>query len=380
LELRNKSILIVSQQDWGEMFISKNHYALELARRGNKVFYLPGPDQRNKLKPGEVKVYSLGYDNLYNVEHRLPFPYVLKFKARFLYDLLLKNHIAKVLKKTGQIDIIWSFDLSNTIPLSSFPDSCIKLFMPVDELEEKMAVKAAKSADAIFSVTNEILDKFRSLQVPRVFLNHGVADMFINDNVTTGKDGIVRVGLSGNFLRPDIDRQTLLEIISNNKNAEFHFWGSAGKSKSNLVGGLDEGALPFVQMLEQQKNVVLHGAVPPTQLAVKLKNMDAFLICYDVNKDQSKGTNYHKILEYLGAGKVVVSNNVSTYKQYPGIVEMVESRDNNKELPALFQHVLQHLDEYNAESKQKERISFTRQFTYQKQVDKIEAALQEQSL
>ena len=26
---------------------------------------------------------------------------------------------------------------------------------------------------------------------------------------------------------------------------------------------------------------------------------DAFLICYDVDKDQSKGTNYHKTLEFI---------------------------------------------------------------------------------
>lgn len=377
MELRNKSILIISQQDWGEMFISKNHYALELSRRGNKVFYLPGPDQRNKLQPGEVKVSALGHDNLFNVEHRLPFPYVLKFKARFLYDVLLKKHIANILRETGPIDIIWSFDLSNTIPLSSFKNSYVKIYMPVDELGEKTAVKAARSADIIFSVTNEILNKFRSLNIPLFFLNHGVSEMFLAEQPVNGSNEVTSIGLSGNFLRPDIDRATLLKIIASNKDVEFHFWGSIGKTDSNLVGGADTSATQFISDLEQNENVVLHGAVPPKQLAEEIKNMDGFLICYDVNKDQSKGTNYHKIMEYLGTGKVVVSNNVTTYKELPGLIEMIQGRNDNDELPGLFNKVITNIATYNAPERQMQRIAYARQQTYPILVNKIEAALTE---
>lgn len=357
------------------MFISKNHYALELARRGNKVFYLPGPDQRNKLKPGEVKISPLGHDNLFNVEHRLPFPYVLKFRARFLYDLLLKKHIANILKHTGPMDIVWSFDLSNTIPLSAFPGSCIKLYMPVDELEERMAVKAAKGADVIFSVTNEILDKFRSLNIPLVFLNHGVSEMFLAEQPVNNINDVISIGLSGNFLRPDIDRATLLKIIANHSDIQFHFWGSVGKTNSNLVGGLDDGAMHFVQELEQKRNVVLHGAVKPAQLAEELQKMDGFLICYDINRDQSKGTNYHKIMEYLATGKVVISNNVTTYNTLPGLIEMTPSRDNNNELPALFHKVVANINYYNAQERRQQRIAFAGQQTYPNLVNRIEAAL-----
>jgi hypothetical protein len=43
--------------------------------------------------------------------------------------------------------------------------------------------------------------------------------------------------------------------------------------------------------------------------------MDAFLICYDVEKDQSKGTNYHKVMEYLAYGRPIVSNTISMYRE-----------------------------------------------------------------
>jgi hypothetical protein len=68
--------------------------------------------------------------------------------------------------------------------------------------------------------------------------------------------------------------------------------------------------------------------------------MDAFLICYDIEKDQSGGTNYHKIMEYMCTGKVIIGNNITTYKNKPELVQMVNERDNNRELPALFDHVI----------------------------------------
>ena len=53
--------------------------------------------------------------------------------------------------------------------------------------------------------------------------------------------------------------------------------------------------------------------VNPEILAKEFLRMDAFLICYDVEKDQSKGTNYHKVMEYLAYGRPIVSNYISRY-------------------------------------------------------------------
>ena len=37
--LKDKSILIVSPEPWAHLFVSKHHYAVHLAQRGNKVFF-----------------------------------------------------------------------------------------------------------------------------------------------------------------------------------------------------------------------------------------------------------------------------------------------------------------------------------------------------
>ena len=97
--------------------------------------------------------------------------------------------------------------------------------------------------------------------------------------------------------------------------------------------------------------------------------------CYDILKDQSKGTNYHKVMEYLSTGKVVVSNNITTYKPLPNLVIMTKERDNNDNLPALFKEVINKLDYYNSDDLKIERTQFANSNTYSNKIINIENLL-----
>lgn len=110
-----------------------------------------------------------------------------------------------------------------------------------------------------------------------------------------------------------------------------------------------------------------------------IRGMDLFLICYDVRKDQSRGTNYHKIMEYLSTGKVIVSNNVTTYAGLPELVQMVEDREHNRRLPALFHTVARGLTIANSPELQQKRRAFAEDNTYHKQLDRIERFLEEKT-
>jgi hypothetical protein len=96
-----------------------------------------------------------------------------------------------------------------------------------------------------------------------------------------------------------------------------------------------------------------------------------------VQKDQSKGTNYHKITEYLSTGKVIVSNNVTTFDKMPDLIQMISGRDNNEQLPALFKEVIGNIDLYNTPALQQKRRSFALNNTYGKQLDRIDQLLQQ---
>jgi hypothetical protein len=113
------------------------------------------------------------------------------------------------------------------------------------------------------------------------------------------------------------------------------------------------------------------------ELSYALNGMDILLICYDMELDQSKGTNYHKVMEYLSTGKVIVSNNITTYNKYPDLIRMVTERNNNNSLPAMFRDTVSRLEMYNSPARVNDRRSFARNNSYKIQLDRIEQIIEE---
>lgn len=375
--LNGKTILIVSPQAWGTMFLSKHHYAVELARAGNRVFFLNPPV--DSLSDQVVITPSKEYEGLFIIQHKLFFPYNLKFHAIPVFHFLMRWQIRKILNAISvPLDIVWSFDIGNLYPLNFFPTKALKIFHPVDEPLNKVAFDSGRGAQVIFSVTKEILQKYHDVPASKVFINHGVNELFLDpQSFQRQSEGQkIKVGLSGNLLRIDIDRPVLLKIIHDNPLVDFHCWGSYRKAEANIAGGTeDPDTFSFIEELKKLDNVILHGAVNYTLLASSFPEMDAFLICYDVQKDQSKGTNYHKIMEYLASGKVIISNNVTTYQGKPELIQMVEERDHNQSLPGLFQIIIRDLNVFNSMELRKIRIEYAANNTYSMQIRQIDQKL-----
>ncbi len=369
--------MILSPQAWGTMFVSKHHYAVELAKYGNTVYFLDPPEQTLQKEIVINPVDST--PGLFIIQHRINFPYNLKFHAISIFHWLMKKQVKKILKCIGRpIDIVWSFDLGNLYPFHLFPQEAFRIFHPVDEPLNETAIAAAKGAQVIFSVTNEILTRYKTYHLPMHFINHGVSELFLQQSVSEKMDQVTRVGFSGNLLRPDIDRTVFLQIINENPAIIFECWGSYQMKNANIGGSMNPETISFIQRLQGSANVKLHGAVSAAELSKDYRRMDAFLICYDIEKDQSSGTNYHKIMEYLSVGKVIISNNVSTYQDKPGLLEMITERTSNEKLPALFKKVIQNLPVYNSAALQQQRIDFANANTYRKQVETIEGYLKDE--
>lgn len=371
-----KTVIIISPQSWGKMLVSKHHYAIELARMGYRVFFLSPPDY--SLRTRFSVTPAPNGEGVILIEHRPPFPYFLKFKVTRLFHYLMGKHIKRLLSFLDvNIDIVWSFDLGNIYPFEYFPTNAIKIFHPVDEPLNDFAFQSAKGADVIFSVTREILEKYRDHHLPGYLVNHGVDPRFLlNDDIL--KLSKLVIGFSGNLLRPDIDREVLLEIIDENSQTSFRFWGSFETSSANLSGNSDGDTLAFIEKLKNRANVSLEGAVTTNELIAGYKDVSVFLICYDINKDQSKGTNYHKIMEFLATGRVIISNNVTSFAGRDDLLLMNESRSDNKGLVFLFKDVINKLDEYNSTGQVAVRRRYAAENTYRKQVERIEGILKQQ--
>ena len=231
---------------------------------------------------------------------------------------------------------------------------------------------AVKGADIVFSVTHEMLKKYNAYTDPKHFINDGVQEYFIAEAKPYLIGQPIRIGFSANMLRKDIDRDILIQIIEENRECVCEFWGNYQNAQANIGGREDSDTKKFIELLFTKKNVIMHGAIPATDLAVAIKKMDAFLICYDVQKDQSKGTNYHKIMEYLATGRVVISSNITTYRERPNLIQMVAERNNNFLLPLLFKNVIVNIMDFNHVTLQNKRISLSLDNTYAQQINRID--------
>src|SRR5215204_810455 len=160
MHLRNKSILVISPQDWETMFLAKHHYAIELAKLGNDVFFLNPPDNRKWSpirKPTRISICeSTVHPRLHLIKHKLFFPFILKFHARIAFDQLMRLQVKDILKRIGSpVHVVWSFDIGNLYPMSNFKNA-FKIFHPVDEPRDMHGIRAAQNADILFGVTTEI--------------------------------------------------------------------------------------------------------------------------------------------------------------------------------------------------------------------------------
>ena len=369
--LTGEKVLLISPQPWDHIRLSKHHYALELARQGNEVFFLDPPAA--DVKRGIVTEAVEGVPRLTVVRYSLPVPPAVRIHARPMFDLLFRRRIAAIRQIVGAIDVVWCFEFNLFSDLGVF-GAKLKLFHPVDPLSSSSHVDVGRSADLIISVSEQILASLGEVPVPRVLIEHGLSSAFA-DNASRAdvsarrQPGRPRVGYAGNLTRPPLNREVLKRMVSELPDADFHFWGPREIAPELTVRFADE-TRDFIRFLESMPNVVLHGSVPSERLANEIQDMDCFVLSYSRHATESDRSNSHKILEYLSTGKVVVSSRISSYAGRENLLRMAPGEDDSV-LPPILRDTVDRLDELNSPERQRARIDFALDNTYEKQLDRI---------
>ena len=377
ISLSNKNILLISPQKWGEMHLSKHHYAIELAKRGNTVYFL-NPFDINQKKRFIIKQHE-EYKELYIVTYKPLFPLVIRFHFRWLFDFLMQFQVKMLLLRIGRkIDIVWCFEPNLYSNLNLFKAD-LNIFHPVDQLNYDYQFNIASSAHVVFSVSDVILNRLKTRKVQQYFINHGLSEHFEeqcrNGMIKKTPAGqMVKIGYAGNLFMGHLDRNVMKSIIVENPDVSFFFWGPYRLEDSYVSGYVTDEIRAFIRFLSDSKNVTLKGVKQPKELADEICDIDGFLVCIDPEADPNKGSNSHKILEYLSTGKVVISNYISSYSDKRDLIAMVDENSNSK-LPDLFKKVISNLSSYNSIEFQKKRIEFALDNTYAKQIDRIETYL-----
>ena len=378
--LTGKTILIVSPGEWGKVMVSKHHYAIELARAGNRVFFINPPVRSGR----GVRIEAVeAHPGIHVVTFSLNVPFALRFHGRRIYEALLRRAVGRVLDRIQAApDIVWCFDVNSYADLRMF-GAPLSIFHPVDEISEHQ-VEVARSADLCLTVSESILRTLRKVNPNSHKISHGLARPFAaaahrelaNLSAADGAESKPRspftVGYVGNLLIHGLDRPALRRVITGHSDVEFEFWGPF---ESGDAARYAPGSREFVDWLKGRSNVTLHGTHPPEVVAEQMPRCDAFLVCYDRRIEPNQGSNAHKILEYLSSGTPVISSHSSEYADKPGLLEMLGPHDPPECYDALFAGTLARLSTLSSSEQKRRRIEFALESTYERQLARIDSII-----
>lgn len=342
---KNKIILLISPEPWKHLFVSKHHYAVELARQGNTVYFLNPPSDRYAVSPTVVEgVYEVDY---------APFVKGLRFMPRSLQKFYFTRKFRTLQSLTAkQFDIVWSFDNSVFFDYSFLPDRVLAINHIVDYSQNFQFERSVRTADICFGLSDNIVSRLKAFNPESYLIGHGLSALHEEIPVELPGKNMVKAMYAGNLDNQYIDHATLFALIDRHPEVDFIFYGSGGSS------------------WKKRENMFLQGKVPNNVLMSYLRKADILLMTYDWKNHREQLTNSHKILEYLYSGKVIVSSYFSDYADKKHLIQMA---DDHTTIADLFARTLKSLGEMNSVQHQQQRHRFAALNTYRERLHEIEA-------
>lgn len=298
MKLCAKSILIISPEHWNHIQVSKHHYAIELAQRGNRVFFLNPPTTHYKSSPTSYENLTvLDYPGFWRGMHRLPKAFRMENQRRVLRTLENLVNIS--------FEIIWSFDNSVFFDFDVFGDQVLKISHLVDHGQDFQLARAAKSANICFGVIPEIVSRLKKYNDHSFLIEHGVAMKTCAESRVLPGENRYKALYFGNLAMPNLDWELMMAVVEQNKNCDFVFLGS----------NID--ACP--QILAVHSNVYVLPQVPSGELSCFMEAADILMLFYTRDYYRQFAAP-HKLLEYLSSGKPIIATFLRLKEELRGLV------------------------------------------------------------
>ena len=346
------NILLISPEPWGTCRVSKHHYAEHLAALGNEVYFLaPSVSELSDLPRGIHLV----------TPPRIPRG--LRYYPSFWRKRAHRQIGKRLSKSCGvEFDRVWSFDTSWLFDLEAIAPKAFRILHLVDlsmEFEWKIA---ASQANLCLGSSWRMRDRLKEIQPNSHFIHHGYT---IYPTVDVKLEGDrPQVVYAGNLTISYLDHERLIMLLDSYPDCDFHFYGDQGSG--NLSKG---GERSFLDRIKGYSNVHLHESVEPEQLASIYRQADVLLVCYHPDH-REQVSNPHKVMEYLGSGKPILSNVLEVFEEQKDLIAMED--DPEKYVSRLAELIAQKDPEL-----EKRRMDFAKQNTYLKQIQRIESLIQQ---
>lgn len=369
---RDKTIFILSPEAWGVMRISKHHYAIELARMGNRVFFFEPPS----LKGSTRGVLIPTNEGVQRVTYK-PIARGKRYVGRKLYALMQRRQMRRFIRDlTGQPDVVWCFDQGTFDDLDIF-GAPMRIFHPVDHNLERSMPPVATTADLVFSTSHKILEYMCPTGTRGIVIHHGLNATFersarlelerISDAAET-EPFKGRIGFWGSLFKESLDRKKVLELVRSFPTYTFLCWGASSMVQNNLAGKNDAEVAEFIEALSSSSNVRMMGPGTAEDFISEVPEIDILLnVEFEYSARWDNG-NPHKLMEYLSTGKPVFSTPALMYADTD---LLFVSRD--EDVVSDFKKLVAAWPEWADKKERIKRIEFALRNTYRQQIERIES-------
>lgn len=297
------TIFLSSNEPWGDIWFSKQHFANELALLGHQVFFINAPQKwsfKHLFKPS-LQVTKIT-TNLSVVDYNNPFPLRIN-KAFFLK--LNDYWIGKKLKSLNQAKnpvIWWQFDPFRFVHLYSFLQAT-RIYHVVDPYQHIWSdIELAKRADLLVLVSQLYEKDYPEFNKKSIYIPHGISknELLLDNNKLDkirqelGEGYLIFVGT----INPDVDLELLYKIATEIKNQKLVLIGPTN------VHPTDEA---FLKQVFAHKNVAYLGSKKATELKEYIALASIGIVPYKNKKVQNVHRTPLKLLNYIAQSKPIVT-------------------------------------------------------------------------
>jgi len=353
--LKNRTILITSNEPWGDVWYSKHNWAYELSRN-NQVFFINPPPRWSLKNLFQFRVNVQSYSSSLKIltyNNRFPFT-----RFKIIYDInnfIVCRNLKKWFTNKNIINyIFWAFDPYRlTKPQLLAPIK--SLYFRVDKIHKGFIQQEKdfiENVNHLIVTSPELLKDIKTANP--LILTHGISleEFTPTENVNYEDGYILYVGQ----IDYRLDIKLIDDMLTEFPNELFIFIGKLVDINHKLYQDI------FYK--GKHSNLILHGVEHFKSLKNYIFKSKICLAPMDTSV-YGNDVHHHKSLQYLAMGKPIISPIFKDKINEGGVT--VDYQDNNEAI----QHIYRLMNP-EPEDIINSRINFAKQFTYENLIIKIE--------
>lgn len=361
MQLKNQTILVTSNEPWGDLWYSKQNYAYELSKH-NQVYFINPP---TKYSPSNLVSNPITEGSYNENLHYIDYGNFLPLRNDWLIrknNKMVSKHLQKYFHDKGITDyIVWAFD-----PLRLYNPKLLGAKMGIYHCVDYYYFQylgeheLCQHSDFLFATSQRFLDDYTKYTAPKHVVPHGIsseefetkqADLDNLDIELT--DYAVYVGVIDHRMDFSLLEKALLRFPE----LPFVFVGPV-KLYHRPIKEQDLAAAQ--RIFEQKKYANMHSIGSRHFKTLKNYIQKAKLCISFMDMEYHANTvHHHKTLVYLTQGKPVFGPIFSEYKDLGNIMYMDNDGDKQLDMIATF------LEQGEAPEIEQMRIAHARKYTFE---------------